>query len=563
MPSVVILTAIRIEYLAVRKHLNNVKEVEHPQGTIYEQGEFALWEVGIAEIGAGNTSASVEAERAIAHFRPDVILFVGVAGGIKDVKIGDVVVPTKVYYYEYGKVEETDTARRPEVSNVDSDLIELAKYEAQQSDWLKRLNPVPNQSPRVLVKPIASGEKVIASTQSREYQLLRRYYNDAIAVEMEGHGFLSAVNNSAVNNKVPALIIRGISDLIDGKKEAEAAGSQEIAAAHASAFAFEILAKLNPKKSNPAAISGNIFTKPLKFLGEIWTNQNPTTESNPKFTFDVVTVNAWGTITKRETKQAEYFTEILTQGVTLEMVAIPGGNFIMGSPKEEAGSDDRERPQHRVTVKPFHMGKYPVTQAEWQAVARLPQINRELEPDPSKFKGNNRPVEEISWYDAEEFCNRLSKATGRNYRLPSEAEWEYACRAGTSTPFHFGQTITPELANYNGTDVYGAEPKGKYRKETTAVGSFKVANAFGLYDMHGNVCEWCADDWHDSYKGAPINGAAWLGNDNKFAVLRGGSWIFFPRFCRSASRLNYVRAVRGFHHFNVGFRVVCAFGRTD
>ncbi len=302
---------------------------------------------------------------------------------------------------------------------------------------------------------------------------------------------------------------------------------------HASAFAFEILAKLNP---------GGGGTPPKR-------------ETNPKFTFDVVTVNAWGTIIKRECKQAEYFNEQLSQGVTLEMVAIPGGTFIMGSPKEEAGSRDKERPQHRVTVKPFYMGKYAVTQAQWQAVAQLPQINRELEADPSKFKGNNRPVEQISWYDAVEFCDRLSKATGRNYRLPSEAEWEYACRAGTSTPFHFGETITPELANYDGNYAYGAGAKGEYRKQTTAVGSFKVANAFGLYDMHGNVWEWCYDHWHNNYEGATSEGSSWLSdNDNQGRLLRGGSWVNNPGGCRCAYRGNYLPDYRD---YGIGFRVVC------
>ncbi|NEO21280.1 MAG: formylglycine-generating enzyme family protein, partial [Moorea sp. SIO4A5] len=126
------------------------------------------------------------------------------------------------------------------------------------------------------------------------------------------------------------------------------------------------------------------------------------------------------------------------------MVAIPEGSFIMGSPETEEGHTNDESPQHRVTVTSFFMGKYPVTQAQWQAVAALPQVNRELEPDPSHFKGKNRPVEQVSWYDAVEFCERLSQYTKRPYRLPSEAEWEYACRAGTTTPFHFGETITTD-----------------------------------------------------------------------------------------------------------------------
>ncbi|MFM6344859.1 MAG: formylglycine-generating enzyme family protein, partial [Dolichospermum sp.] len=149
-------------------------------------------------------------------------------------------------------------------------------------------------------------------------------------------------------------------------------------------------------------------------------------------------------------KQARQFIENLSDGIQLEMVAIPGGTFMMGSPENEEGSTDDERPQHQVTIKPFCFGKYPITQAQWQAVAKLPQVNKELKPDPSRFKGANRPVEKVSWHDAVEFCARLSNYTKRPYRLPSEAEWEYACRAGTTTPFHFGDTITTELANYDG-----------------------------------------------------------------------------------------------------------------
>jgi formylglycine-generating enzyme required for sulfatase activity len=204
------------------------------------------------------------------------------------------------------------------------------------------------------------------------------------------------------------------------------------------------------------------------------------------------------------------------------------------------------------------MGKYPVTQAQWKAVAFFPKVNRDLNPDPARFKGANRPVEQVSWHEAVEFCDRLSHRTNRQYRLPSEAEWEYACRAGTTTPFSFGETITTDLANYNGNYTYGAGPKGVYRQETTAVGSFPP-NAFGLYDMHGNVWEWCLDHWHDNYTGAPIDGSAWLtGNESTGRIIRGGSWFDLPRICRSAYRFD-------FHpdgdFGDIGFRLVCVVPR--
>jgi formylglycine-generating enzyme required for sulfatase activity len=276
-------------------------------------------------------------------------------------------------------------------------------------------------------------------------------------------------------------------------------------------------------------------------------------------------------------RTAQYFREDLGNDIQLDMMLIPGGTFIMGSPKEEEEEDsrDRERPQHEVTIEPFWLGQYQVTQAQWKFVAKLPQVNKELNPDPSRFKGNgstsltnNRPVEQVSWYDAVEFCDRLSNHTKRQYRLPSEAEWEYACRAGTKTPFHFGETITTDLANYNGNYTYGQGPKGVYREETTEVGSFGAANNFGLYDMHGNVYEWCLDDWHSDYTDAPADGSAWFSSDDELsdktgrAVLRGGSWIFNPQSCRSASRAYYNRDGRDGIYLNIGFRVVCAVGRT-
>jgi formylglycine-generating enzyme required for sulfatase activity len=285
----------------------------------------------------------------------------------------------------------------------------------------------------------------------------------------------------------------------------------------------------------------------------------------PTEKFESVIINSRGEIITRVTKVARYFTETISQGVFLEMVSIPGGKFMMGSPPDEAERYDDESPQHEVTVPPFFMGKYPVTQAQWRVVAAFGQVNRKLKLDPSNFKGDNLPVEQISWYEAVEFCDRLSKETNRDYRLPSEAEWEYACRSGTTTPFHFGETITSDLANYNGEVTYGDAPKGKSLGKTTPVGNFQVANAFGLYDPHGNVWEWCYDHWHADYKGAPTDGSAWIDetitneNDNQSRLLRGGSWYDNPRLCRSASRN---RVVPDSRIFLIGFRVVVSAART-
>ena len=243
MPYAVILTAIPVEYMAVRHHLANLREEMHPQGTIYECGKFFAngnwWEVGIVEVGASNAGAGVEAERTIAYFNPSVILFVGVAGGIKDVAIGDVVAATKVYGYESGK-EKQKFQPRPDVGQSTYSLIQRARAESKKSDWLQRLASAPNTTPRVFVAPIAAGEKMIASTQSSVFKLIQSNYCDAVAVEREGRGFLEAAH---ANHQVSALVIRGISNLIDGNSEADAGDYQEMAARNASAFAFEVLAK--------------------------------------------------------------------------------------------------------------------------------------------------------------------------------------------------------------------------------------------------------------------------------------------------------------------------------
>jgi len=163
-------------------------------------------------------------------------------------------------------------------------------------------------------------------------------------------------------------------------------------------------------------------------------------------------------------------------------------------------------------------------------------------------------VEQVSWEEAVEFCRRLSVQTGRDYTLPSEAQWEYACRAATTTPFCFGESMTSDLANYDGnTTTYASGPKGAYRQQTTEVGSFS-ANGWGLHDMHGNVYEWCLDRWHGSYEGAPADGSAWMAGRGASRLLRGGSWNDIPRHCRSAFR-SYIRPV--YRNYNFGFRVCC------
>lgn len=242
---VVILTALPVEANAVRALMSNVRRVTHPQGTIYRCGTFdggsRTWDVALAEIGPGNNSAAMEADRAINFFSPIAALFVGVAGGVKDVAVGDVVACTKVYGYESGKATEQFLSR-PDVGNSSYRMQQEARYIVGEDSWQSRIiGPAPTPKPRAFVGPIAAGEKVIASTSSEVYQFLRSHYGDTLAVEMEGRGFLTSTH---ANQSVNALVIRGISDLIDGKQAADASGSQETAARNAAAFAFEVLANL-------------------------------------------------------------------------------------------------------------------------------------------------------------------------------------------------------------------------------------------------------------------------------------------------------------------------------
>ena len=235
--------------------------------------------------------------------------------------------------------------------------------------------------------------------------------------------------------------------------------------------------------------------------------------------------------------------EDLGNGIILEMTSIPAGEFIMGSPEYEESHENTESPQHQVKVASFYMGTFLITQAQFRAI---------MNASPSCMVGEDHPVECVSWNAVVEFCTLLSQKTERNYRLPSEAEWEYACRAGTKTSFHFGNAINTDLANYDGRYIYRSGAKGEYRQTTTPVGTFSP-NAFGLYDMHGNVWEWCQDIWHNDYIGAPINGSAWEGGRSSiYRVLRGGSWYGYPWYCRSAAR---GRGKQGDWKLYYGFRV--------
>lgn len=287
-----------------------------------------------------------------------------------------------------------------------------------------------------------------------------------------------------------------------------------------------------------------------------------------QFTFHAPQTGPGGSVTARRTGRASFYTEDV-RGAGLEMVEIPGGRFLMGSNfadadaayadskryNDEATRDTvaAEMPQHNVNVPGFYMSKYEVTQRQWQAVmGSLPRL------DP-KYRGDDLPVVNVNWREAEAFCERLSQLTGRQYRLPSEAEWEYACRAGTNTPYAFGPNISPQLSNYNGGAPFAGAAPGNYRQSLTTVGQTSAANAFGLYDMHGNAWEWCADNWHASYDGAPTDGSMWEATDEDnrpYRVIRGGSWDSIANSCRSASRRKQGARIPGSN--KIGFRVAAS-----
>jgi formylglycine-generating enzyme required for sulfatase activity len=242
---------------------------------------------------------------------------------------------------------------------------------------------------------------------------------------------------------------------------------------------------------------------------------------------------------KEESITVAGYHEDLGEGIAIKMIQICAGEFHMGSPANERGRNNNEHNKRLTRIPTYFLGQTPVTQAQWKIVAGWQKFEKELDPDPSGFKGDNRPVEQVSWEEAIEFCNRISQRSQREYTLPSEAQWEYACRAGTTSPFAFGETLNSELANYNAVHSYNSGMKGICRYETTDVGQFP-SNAWGLNDMHGNVWEWCLDRWHQ--------------DDEYIMLMRGGSWISMPKVCRSAYR---DAGLRFKNCKSIGFRICC------
>ena len=282
---------------------------------------------------------------------------------------------------------------------------------------------------------------------------------------------------------------------------------------------------------------------------QINSGDRPTIDRLAMFPVRSIKVNDRGDIIDRPQSRSHIFQEELGNDVFLTMVQIPPGTFMMGSPEREEGQELNEQPQHPVNISEFYLGQTLVTQSQWAEIFSDKSVGSRGE--------SQLPVSEISWLDAIEFCELLSTKTGRTYRLPSESEWEYACRATTTNPFAYGDTIIPSIVNYDATSSYEKAPVGLYRGKSTVVANFPP-NLFGLYDMHGNLWEWCLDEWFDNYQGAPADGSARgdleTRDEQKPKVVRGGSWFSHAQRCRAASRSSLFPSFRDTHY---GFRVVC------
>jgi formylglycine-generating enzyme required for sulfatase activity len=301
-------------------------------------------------------------------------------------------------------------------------------------------------------------------------------------------------------------------------------------------------------------------------LFEVHAFQNNSLGPLQVFFYDTAKVDKEGQMFRKEKKVGKLFSEKLTEKIKIEMIELPAGEFLMGSSKKEQEQyyEDFEFPKHKVKVKKFFMSKFEITQEQWQFVSTLPKINIDLLNNPSFFRKENDdlnvvvtlkryslenfPVEQISWLEATEFCQRLSIFAKKNYTLPSEAEWEYACRAGTSTPFAFGESVNDQVVNYY--SITARQTVGGLRP----VGEGRVANRFGLYDMEGNVSEWCLDSWFPNYYEVPTDARARItANDEKLKVVRGGDWRSGLYQTRSAYRRSHNAENK---YSTVGFRIV-------
>ncbi len=480
-------------------------------------------------------------------------LIEGIEKGTADLNRDGVITVDELHEFASRKVKETAPAMSPEIITLEGQgyKIEIARAPQDKPELRYRKEVEKKARKGVFTKPALRTLKLLRQQYGlsdqvaeaieaevlkpfRDYQRKLNDYRETLAECLEDGESLS---------RYDLIDLKDHQQHLNLKDEDVAPVERELLG---QVIALEPLAPpVNPNRSVPSAVQAQ----------------------QPTFSFKTVRVNEQGEEVETVPGRAEYFAEDLGNGVTLDTVRIPGGKFLMGAAKGEEGASDYEYPQHKVTVPDFWMGKYAVTQEQWQAVAALSQVERSLNADPAHFKGRKRPVECVSWEEAMEFCKRLSQRSKREYTLPSEAQWEYACRARTTAPFHFGPTITSDLANYRGTDWlyqgktysgnYGKAPKGAFCEKTTEVGVFS-ANPFGLHDMHGNVWEWCLDDWHDSYESAPTDGSAWV-SSGEMKVLRGGSWDSNPANCRAAIRLRTSRDLRlGL----IGFRVISVVPRT-
>jgi formylglycine-generating enzyme required for sulfatase activity/uncharacterized caspase-like protein len=478
-------------------------------------------------------------------------------------------------------------------------VARLAEHVRVQVPYLTQLYRKGPQNPYLMLEPMSKQNLILLPRQATPTDVLM-LKNGALQAENQGDRDLARdfwLRVLAVSAGSDMEAVQAIERLASGKSSRRAVEN-----AGGSRSAIPRLPSMISRRHLMQLGSGLFAALGLGVIGKVFTDSrfqnapipkptpepprlpNPTVPKTPKsadqddntpesidelrsFRFDIVQLSETGKIIKEKTLERQYFLETLdgdTLRLRLRMVQIPAGKFLMGSSSWETDRSADEGPQHEVSVPAFFIARTPITQAQWAAVADLKKVKIDLRPRPSAFKGDDLPVEQVSWWEAVEFCDRLSRLSELTYRLPSEAEWEYACRAETKTPFHFGETITTDVANYRGTDWdnqgkiypgnYGNGPKGEFLKRTTEVENYS-ANAWGLYDMHGNVWEWCADHLHDSYDQAPNNGAAWLSDkEDSKRRLRGGSWQNRPMNCRSAHRgsnepglkLNYV-----------GFRVVC------